>query len=358
MESKEQAPSTEVVATRTRRGTRYCFPGISRRAYEHPADRAAMIGLRKVPGFDMLLRKLVGIIGERSLRHLYLASAVRVAPTQFPRVYELYRDCLSILDVEGRPELFIAQTPLVNAGAIGVDKPFIVLNSGTLDLFTEDELRFIIGHEIGHILSDHVLYKTMLRLLLNLALVRIGVPIAPLAIYGIVAALKEWDRKSELSADRAGMLCVQEPNVVYTVHMKMAGGNKPEQMDVREFVRQAEDYEKGGSLIDGVFKLLNLVWRTHPFHVLRLVELKRWVDSGAYQRVVDGEYSRRDQDEAASVYAEVKDGAESYRETYQSSKDPLVRFLQDVGTSVADAGASAWERARGLFGSAGPKKGS
>ncbi len=319
-------------------GDRLTFPGISRHAYEHPADKAALVALRKVPGFDLMLRKLIGLIGERSLRQLYLASAVRVTDTQFSKVHGIYQECLDIMDLRERPELFIAQTPIVNAGAIGTDRPFIVLNSGTLDLFSEDELRFIIGHELGHIISDHVLYKTMLRLLLSFSLGRLGIPFAPLVLYGIVAALKEWDRKSELSGDRAGLLCAQDVQVAYTVHMKMAGGNKTDQMDVDEFVRQTEDYEKDGNLLDSMVKVLNLIWRTHPFHVLRLAELKRWIDSGGYQTILAGEYERREKDEDVSVYEAVKEGAGSYQESAQNSKDPMFRFLQDLSS-----------KAKGLF---------
>ena len=322
------------------------FPGISARAYEHPADRAALSALRKVPGFDLVLRKMIGLVGERSLRYLYLASAVRVEGKQFEKVNRVYEECLQILDVTERPELYVAQTPIVNAGAIGVDKPFIVLNSGTLDLLSEDQLRFIIGHELGHIMSDHVLYKTMLALLLQMSFVRFGIPLGSLALFGIIAALREWGRKSELSCDRAGLLCVQDPETAYTVHMRMAGGGKTDQMSVDEFVKQAEDYEAGGDLLDGIFKIANLFRRTHPFAVIRLAELKRWVDDGAYGDILKGEYPQRQEDDGTSVYDEMADGARSYRETYTESSDPLLRFVQDMG----DVGANAWTRAKGLFG--------
>ena len=340
----------EVVGKRVHRkpervGDRVTLPDMSPRAYEHPADKAALSALRKVPGFDTMLRKFIGLVGERSLRYLYLASAVRVNERQFTRVNELYEECLKVLDVTSRPELFVAQTPIVNAGAIGVDKPFIVLNSGTVDLFSDDELRLIIGHELGHIMSDHALYKTMLGLLLQISLGRIGIPLVPLALFGVIAALREWDRKSELSADRAGLLCVQDPKLAYTVHMKMAGGSKIKQMQVDEFVAQAEDYEAGGDVLDGVFKVINVLRRRHPFHVTRLAELKRWVDSGGYSTVLSGEYPRRDEDTGTSVYDEVKGGARSYKETYEQSKDPLFKFFQDV----QDTGASMWDKARGAI---------
>lgn len=336
---------------RTKSG-RKILHGISARAYEHPADKAAMAALRRVPGFDLVLRKLIGFIGERSLRFLYMASAVRVNEGQFPRVCAIYDECLEILDIETRPELYVAQTPIVNAGAVGVDKPFIVLNSGTIELFDDDELRLVIGHELGHIMSDHSLYKTMLGILLRMSLLRVGVPLTALALFGIIVALKEWDRKSELSGDRAGLLCLQDPRKAYQVHMRMAGGSKVDRMSIDEFIKQAEDYEAAGDVVDGVFKIMNLLRQSHPFHVIRLAQLKRWVDAGGYESVLGGDYPRRDADEEGSVYEEVADGAKSYRESYSKSKDPLMKFFQEVsdaGSSVLGKVSDAAGTARGWF---------
>ncbi|MBN2493673.1 MAG: M48 family metallopeptidase [Deltaproteobacteria bacterium] len=307
------------------------LPQISSRAFEHPADRAALTALRKVPGFDTALKKLIGLIGEKSLHVIYLASAVRVNEKQFPDLYRVYRECLDVLDFEEQPELFISQTPFVNAGAIGTDKPFIVLNSGALEVLEEPELRFILGHELGHIMADHVLYKTMLKLLLRMTVLRFGVPWGWLVLTAIIAALIEWDRKSELTSDRAGMLCLQSPDDAYGVFMKLAGGRRVEQMSLDEFIAQAEEYESGGDKLDSFYKFLNLLGRSHPFPVLRVAELRRWVEAGDYDAILEGEYARRTGDEKASVYKEFAASARSYRESYRESADPLVQFFRDFG---------------------------
>ena len=110
-------------------------------AWEHPADRAALQTLRAVPGFDEVVKKVVGFLGERGIRLLFQANAVRVGPTQFPRMNALYADVLTTLDWPERPELFVSQTPFVNAGAYGMERPFIVINSGALKLLDDDEMR-------------------------------------------------------------------------------------------------------------------------------------------------------------------------------------------------------------------------
>ena len=331
------------------------LPEISSRAFEHPSDRAALAALRKVPGFDTILRKVIGFIGERGLRLVFLASAVRVTDKQFARLHRIFEECCEVLDRAERPELFVAQTPFVNAGAVGVDRPFIVLHSAAVELMTDDELRFLLGHELGHIVCDHTLYKTMLALLLRISLLRLGLPVGSLALFGVVAALGEWDRKSELSCDRAGLLCAQDPWTAYSVFMKLAGGDALGQMDITEFVAQAEEYEGAGDELDGVFKLLNLVGRRHPFHVLRLVELKRWVERGDYERILGGDYARRGDAEEPSVYDDLKASARSYGERLAESRDPLVQFVRDLGAQVSEAGGSLWESLRSRVEKAKPR---
>ncbi|MEK7667460.1 MAG: M48 family metallopeptidase [Gemmatimonadota bacterium] len=140
---------------------------ISARAWEHPADRAALNTLRTLPGFDDILRKIYGFFGERGIRLLFQANAVRVGPTQFPRVHSAFTEVCATMDWDPRPDLFISQTPLVNAGAYGMDRPFIVLNSGALALLDDEELRTILGHELGHVISGHALYRTIIVILLE-----------------------------------------------------------------------------------------------------------------------------------------------------------------------------------------------
>src|SRR3989442_7267776 len=110
-------------------------------SWEHPADRAALQSLRAIPGFDQVVKKVYGFIGERGVHLLFQADAVRVGPNQFPRLNELYTDVLTSMDWEPRPDLFVSQTPFVNAGAYGMERPFIVINSGALKLLDDDEMR-------------------------------------------------------------------------------------------------------------------------------------------------------------------------------------------------------------------------
>lgn len=302
---------------------------IAPHSWEHPADKAALMALRRIPVFDEVLKKIFGFFGEKPIRLAFQADAVRVSENQFGNVYRLYRECLRTLDAPEEYPLFISQDPIVNAGAYGMDQPFIILNSGTVRLLSDEELSYVISHEIGHIVSDHVLYKTMTVLLLNLA--SMGFPIVGLAARAVLVALLEWSRKAELSCDRAGLLGVQDPEVVMGTMLKMAGGGTEEETNLAEFIIQAEEYRDGGDVADQVFKVLNLLGRTHPFHVLRVAELRDWIESGDYDRIVRGEYARRGEPDPAYT-GDLKEAAEAYAD---GAKD----FLESVTDAARRAGS-------------------
>jgi Zn-dependent protease with chaperone function len=304
---------------------------IDPRTWEHPADRAALNALRKLPAFDEVLKRLFGFFGEKPVRLAFQANAVKASPTQFARVHRLYRRAATALDAPADYPVYVSQTPMVNAGAYGMEKPFIILNSGMLLLMDDDELQFVLGHELGHIMSGHVLYTTMMVILLQLA--ERGFPVVGLAARAILVGLLEWYRKAELSSDRAGILSVQEPEVGMRAMMKLAGGGNLSETSLPEFIRQADEYRDTGDLADQVFKVLNLVGANHPFPVLRVAEMRDWFQSGAYERILHGEYRRRGEPEPAyfdDLAAAGRSYADSARATFGSAADAARRMVDSV----------------------------
>jgi Zn-dependent protease with chaperone function len=302
---------------------------IAPHSWEHPADKAALQALRRIPVFDAILRKLFGFFGEKPVRLAFQANAVRVSANQFPEVYKIYKQALKTLDAPQEYPLFLSQTPMVNAGAYGMEQPFIILNSGTVRLLEDEELEYVIGHEIGHILSDHVLYRTMMVFLINLA--NMGFPIVGLAARAVLVALLEWYRKSELSCDRAGLLTVQDPEAVMRTMLKMAGGGSAEETSLQEFIIQAEEYQAGGDVADQVFKVLNLMAATHPFYVLRVSELHAWIEGGDYDRIIRGEYARRGEPDVA-YQEDLKAAAQAYAEGAKDFLDNVTEAAKRMGS--------------------------
>jgi Zn-dependent protease with chaperone function len=244
------------------------------------------------------------------------------------------------------PELYVSQTPFFNAGAYGVDDPFIVVHSAALEILDDDEIRTLLAHELGHVMSGHALYTTIAAIL---ALVSLGVlpTIAAIAVLPVRLAFLEWSRKSELSADRAGLLGIQDITVAQRLDMKMAAGGRGEefagQMNVDAFVAQAHEYAYSNEGLDVVYKLLNTLALTHPMHTVRAAELQRWVAAGEYDRIMRGEYTRRG-DEARQ--RPIRDDMAAARNYYSNEAKELARDVVGAAKKVASAAADAFKGKR------------
>lgn len=323
------------------------FAGISSRAYEHPADRSALVALRKLSGFDTVFKALSALLPERSLRLLYLSDSVRVSEEQFAHLNSMLRDACYILDLEKIPPMYVNQDPKPNAMCIGLDEPIIVVTTGLVELLDEEEMRAVVGHEVGHALSGHAVYRTILLFLTNFAIKVAWIPLGNVAIMAIVTTLREWFRKSELSADRAGLLVGQDLQASMRGLMKLAGGNHLHEMNVDSFLKQADEYEQGGDLRDSVLKIMNVLPRSHPFTTVRAAELRKWAASRDYQRIMDGHYDKREDDKETSVTDSFRESANHYGESMKASKDPLVGLVRDIAGGAGDLGGKLRDTVRG-----------
>lgn len=331
------------------------LPGISPRAWQHPADKAALAALRRIPGLGQAVRAVAGLTSDRALRLHFLAGAVRVGERQLPGLRALVEECAAVLDMPA-PELFVGNHPVANAGALGLDRPVLLIHSSLLDQLDGEELRFVVGHELGHVACGHVWGRTMVELLLNLGQA-LGGAFHPLVAGGVGAALMEWYRKSELSADRAGLLAGQDPDAAYAAFMKMAGGRSGAELNLEGFLEQAAEYQRGGDPLDELWKSLNLLGRSHPYPVLRLAELKPWAEGGAYGSILAGDYPRRDGSEEGADWAglarDMDEAGAAYRAEYERGEGPLRDGLEQVG-KLFESGAREAEKALNrLFGPRG-----
>ncbi len=283
--------------TTTQPKARRRFPGLDPAALQHPYDRAALGALQRVPGLDIVVRKFLELFPERVAYIQNVAQTVRVSKLQCPQLYTQLREACAILDMR-EPELYVAQTPIPNAWTSGHNHPYIIVTTGLLDLLSEEEVLAVIAHELGHIKSGHVLYKTMARgisLLLSI-ISDMTLGIGRLVGFTLEAALLEWDRKSEFSADRAGLLVVQDSQVMLTLMMKFAGGTlfQRDQMSPSEFLKQADLYEEVDiNLLDRIYKMLLVTAVNHPLTIVRAREIVNWSGSGEY--TVSKLWSRPDQ---------------------------------------------------------------
>jgi Zn-dependent protease with chaperone function len=278
-------------------GARQPFPQLDPTALQHPFDRRALSALQKIPGLDIAIRKFIELFPEKLAYITNVAQSVRVSPTQCPRLYASLREACAILDMP-EPELYVAQTPLVNAMTSGHDHPYIIIHSGLIDLLTEEETMAVIAHELGHIKSGHVLYKTMARAI-SLLLQIIGdltLGIGRLVGLSLEATLLEWDRMAEFSADRFSLAAVQDPQVVLSLMMKLAGGTlfQRDEMNAAEFLAQAELYQAVDiNLLDRLYKAMLVAPTNHPMLVVRASEIVKWSDNRDYRDMLEGRYPRK-----------------------------------------------------------------
>jgi len=328
-----------------RGSTRVRFPGISPRAYEHPADRGAMAMLRAVPGIDSVLKAVAGMWNERAERLFAVASAIRVGEKQYPKINQLRVDAAETLDLDTVPELYVARDPRAQGYAIGIDKPFIVLTTGIVEALDHDSLRNVVGHETGHILSGHAVLRTLLLRLLRLQATVQWLPIGAIGLRAVIAALMEWFRKAELTADRAGLLCSQDPAAALRQHVYLAGGTSMADIDIPEFMRQAKEYEEVDDIRDSILKLMTVEGMSHPFSVVRAAQLQRWAASEEYRAILAGDYLRRaDDTPSSSMMDDIKAAGRSYKDSWSNTNDPLTKVLSDVGEAVSGAAGKVFSR--------------
>ncbi|MFZ0089925.1 MAG: M48 family metallopeptidase [Solirubrobacteraceae bacterium] len=324
------------------------YPEISSKAYEHPADRAATAALKAVPMLDVVVRKLVEFSYERALRQSLLGNSVKVSERQLPELWTSYQGVSRILDMSGDYDLYVSSSLNWNALTIGSQQPMLVIGSNLLLQLGAGEQRTIIAHELGHILSDHVLYVTALSILLAAGS---GLPSGlGLPLRAVRAVLLEWMRAAELSCDRAATLAVRDPRVVCRALMVMAGGLSADRLDLDAFMAQAMQYENWNDSHDRVRRFFNEINATHSNAVRRVSEVMRWVQSGEYDRIVRGEYRRRG--ETADVRAEASDAMEFYAERFRALFRELGDNVATLGTQMGDVSqqVSDWLRNRGSGG--------
>ena len=269
--------------------------GLQPLEYEHPWDQEALNNLKNLAGLDSLVKKINQYGIEAALRAQYTGSSIKVTNKNFPMLHEQFLNACNILGVFPIPAFYLQWGYEINAFTTGVERPILVLNSGIIDLLEEDEISFIIGHELGHIKSQHVLYHQLATIfpyigdILGQATLGLGNAIS----MGIELALLKWSRMSEFTADRAGLLACQNFNAACSTFIKMSGipSKYYHTIDIAAFLEQAKEFSNyDHKLLDGLVKKLVNLTNDHPWTVLRAAELNKWCEEGNYLAVLNRQY--------------------------------------------------------------------
>ena len=257
--------------------------------YEHPFDRQALDRLKQVPGIDRVTNFLLNWTFVNWHLLELQGSHFRITHNSCPELYSLIKEVEETLDITDRPKIYTKWGYDINGYTTGTgDNTLMMLNSGAVDLLSECQLKYVVGHEMGHIKSNHVLYHMMAEFLPSIISL---IPGASILAAPIQLALFYWQRMSELTADRAGLLACQDREAAIEAIVKMAGlplkyfGNINEDA----FLTQAEEFEKmHEGFITGAMANLSILTSTHPWTVYRAAELVKWINSGEYERILSG----------------------------------------------------------------------
>lgn len=247
----------------------------------HPEDAKAIQMIKSVPGYEKLVRLFMKLGYEMQYRGENLANMMRVTPHCYPQIYGLFKEVVNKTGIK-EPELYIYNDPEMNAYTYGETRTFVALSSSIVEKLTPEELKGIMAHECGHILCKHALYKTMFRTLRDMG-----------AFMGLIhrtlfaplyLALQYWNRKSELSADRCGMIITSE-EVYQSSLVKLASGLKETPGMSRCLIEQGKQYEafKHSSLWSRIQQEYRCVFYSHPQLCTRAMEVDRWRNSHTYR---------------------------------------------------------------------------
>ncbi len=271
------------------------FPGLSHGFYEHPDDRKTLKVMQSIPLMGEVMKQFFKYWHNINYEASLTASSVKITENNFPQTYEIFKECGDILDLKNLPKFYVSHEPGAQVCTTGADDTFLVVSSALIDLMTRDELYFIIGHEMGHIKSNHVLYHDLSSWIKHITTVagNLTFGISEIVGMGLMTAIINWIKKSELTADRAGLIACQDLDVATKALIKRALGSQKlfSQISINEYIRQGEELEEDEDK-NIIFKaMMQSATLTHPFTTTRIKLLQEWAQSKDYKRLFDGDYT-------------------------------------------------------------------
>ncbi|NOY25389.1 MAG: M48 family metallopeptidase [Oligoflexia bacterium] len=315
------------------------FPEIDPSAWEHPADRVALQALRAVPGFEPLARASIGRLQDSFALRRLVGTAKPMAQDH-PKIAALWQDTLATLDAPEPIPLLVAAGDTINGFTMGLRRPHVVLSSGAVEQLPTAQVRAILAHELGHVMSGHVLYKTLVRIL-DAGRWWLGASGLNLVItLPILLALYEWDRKSELSADRAELLVAGNPAVSIGLLRRSQAGVQ-DAMDQR-YRQIAQVWKPGADALAAVERAFS----RHPPLDERIAEIEAWAASDQLAAIRQGDYPRRptDRTDVASLEARVTDLATRVGERLTTQGEAASTWLSQTSSEATAFGSELLRR--------------
>jgi len=315
--------------------------GLQASHFMHPGDRVAIEKLKTYKKFKQIMEKMLVEGLEDDMYLMSLADNVKLGPKQGKNIYDMLLKASNILDVNP-PALFMDTDPVPNAYAFGEKKPIVILTSGLVDSFSDEEIFAVISHELGHIKCRHTLYSLMAQNIYVLIQIFSLIPILGAAVgIGFYLTLMAWYRRSELSADRAALLATQSKDLISKTMMKLAGAGSNkiyETLSLEPFLEQAQEYEdlQSEMINSGTYKkwayifgtFMTTAFSTHPWPALRTKEAIKFYGSDRYERIISKNYPT-DEEKAEGIFA-------SEGITRDIEKEDLKQDFETIGKDIKE----------------------
>jgi len=264
-------------------------------------------------GVFIILMFALSALLTRSHHQSLLNSAIPLNPIKMPQLAAEVEEC-SVKLQPGPVDVFVARQNHMNAYTFGISSPkVLVIYAPMLNVMSADELRFIIGHEMGHVALGHTWLNTILG---GMA----GIPAPFGAAVLLYAAFRWWNRMCEFSSDRAGLLACGDLNAAVSAMVKLVAPN----------VRSQVDFEKALAMIDAqddsMSNRLAEVFQTHPMLIRRINKLRDYSRTQEYQYLqagVNENVGRKEQKTKASapISQDIRNSAEKPGEPQKSPEE-------------------------------------
>ena len=247
------------------------------RSYCHPID-ASIIRVLDNPAVNFTFRKILTVLCDGTFGKM-IANGIPVNERSFPEVYRMVQHCADMLQIP-MPYVVISGDVGFNAFTTGSDKePYIVLGNILVKLMTEQQLHFVIGHECGHIAMGHVLYRSVANAMKIFAA---NVPVIGDLVNSTAGiALNAWSRRSEITADRAGLICCGDLNVAQSALLKVEMGLLDlGEITPQDYIDSSAKYRSGSFI-----RRMGEYGEDHPLLAKRIEALELFMNSSLLFRL-------------------------------------------------------------------------
>lgn len=247
---------------------------VQKKNYAHPID-SKIIRVLDMPGIKTVFGSAVDMLTDLNYSQI-IASGIPVNANSFPEINDIVDHCVEVLGIR-RPYVVVSSAISLNAFTVGSDEePYIVLGNMLVRVMDPAKLTFIIGHECGHIAMGHVVYHTVVSTAGSFGN---AIPlIGPIVYKASSLALTAWSRRSEITADRAGLLCCLDLEEAKKSLLQLQSGFiDANHLDINNYIQNSKRYRRRS-----VLRRVNEFIQAHPPLSKRMEALSLFANSQLY----------------------------------------------------------------------------